>query len=395
MARTLAVIDESTSAASPQAMSLLASVGSGHLSNVGTATVRTPADRHNFFNLTRAGLGEILKTEFGVPSFRATQLFQWVYRKGVTDFAQMTDISADLRERLAGRFEFPMAAIDTRQISEDGTRKYVFRLADGKLVESVMIKQPTRMTLCVSSQVGCGMGCKFCRTATMGFVRHLTPGEIMAQVMGVIEDAKQFGDGFSNMVFMGMGEPLHNYDGVMSTLHILTDAHGLAISPRRITVSTSGLVPAIKNFGAQKAPANLAISLNATTDEIRSRVMPVNQRFSIAELMAAAKEYTTVSGKDVTLEYVMLSGLNDSAADLGRLVKLVNGLPSKINLIPYNDNAGLGFQTPARAWVMEWRNKLVSKGINATIRWSKGQDINAACGQLVTESARRKKVANG
>ena len=353
-----------------------------------------PDSRLNLFDLSREELGRVLKQDLGLPPFRATQVYQWVYRKGVTDFEQMTDIAAPMRAELANRFAFRRAEIHTRQISSDGTRKYVFRLSDGKLVEAVMIKQPTRMTLCVSSQVGCGMGCKFCRTATMGFVRHLSPGEIMAQVVGVIEDAKQFGDGFSNMVFMGMGEPLHNYRGVLESLRILTDQHGLAISPRRITVSTSGLVPAIKSFGSDKAPANLAISLNATTDEIRSRIMPVNDRFSISELMSAAKEYTTVSGKDVTLEYVMLSGLNDTAADLSRLVKLVNGVPSKINLIPYNDNAGLGFNTPPKAWVMEWRNKLVSKGINATIRWSKGQDINAACGQLVTESIRKRKAAN-
>ncbi len=344
----------------------------------------------NIFEFSRTALGKILKDEFGLPAFRSTQIFQWLYRKGVTDFEQMTDLGAELREKLTAKFEFRAAEIHTRQISSDGTRKYVFKLADGKLVESVMIKQPTRMTLCVSSQVGCGMGCKFCQTATMGFVRHLTPGEIMAQVMGVIEDAKQFGDGFSNMVFMGMGEPLHNYKGVLETLQILTDHHGLSISQRRITVSTSGLVPAIKAFATDKAPANLAISLNATTDDVRSRVMPINQRFPISELMAAAKQYAELSGKEVTLEYVMLSGLNDTAADLSRLVKLVNGLPSKINLIPYNDNAGLGFDTPAKAWVMEWRNKLVSKGINATVRWSKGQDINAACGQLVTESIRNR-----
>ena len=366
----------------------------GLLALAPVAISTTAARKLNFFNLSRTALGEILSKEFGLPAFRSTQIFQWVYRKGITDFALMSDLGAELREKLALCFEFPKAEIATRQISSDGTRKYVFKLSDGKLVEAVMIKQPTRMTLCVSSQVGSGMGCKFCRTATMGFVRHLSAGEIMAQVVGVIDDAKEFGDSFSNIVFMGMGEPLHNYKGVLETLHILTDHHGLAISQRKITVSTSGLVPAIRDFGTHKAPANLAISLNATTDEIRSRIMPLNDRFPLAELMAAAKDYTTVSGKEVTLEYVMLSGLNDSAADLSRLVKLVNGLPSKVNLIPYNDNAGLGFQTPAKAWVMEWRNKLVSKGINATVRWSKGQDINAACGQLVTESARQKKTVS-
>lgn len=347
----------------------------------------------DFFNYSYSELVELLQSEFSATSFRATQLFEWVYRKGVTDFELMTNISRDLRAQLAASFVFPKARIADRQISVDGTRKYLFEVEGGDLVESVMIKQPNRMTLCVSSQVGCAMGCKFCRTGTMGLKRSLSTSEILRQVNGVIEDAKNFGDGFQNIVFMGMGEPLHNYDGVTRAVRNLTDRRGYGMSPRKVTVSTVGLVPAIRKLAASDVAVSLAVSLNGTTDEVRSRIMPINNRFPIAELLDAVKQFPVGPRKKVTIEYVMLGGITDTQEDMQRLAKMMRGLPVKINLIPYNDNAGLGFDSPSREWVFTWQRYLNSQGLQAFIRWSKGADIAAACGQLATESKKSSRLA--
>jgi len=339
----------------------------------------------DFFGLTRDELERILIEQFQAPAYRAGQIFQWVYKQGVYDFSQMTNISAALRNSLAALIKFPAPLTVQRQISKDGTRKYLFELDKGNAIEAVMIKQPARMTLCLSSQVGCGMGCTFCRTATMGFQRHLSAGEIMRQVRGVIDDAKQFGDKFSNVVFMGMGEPLHNLKGVVSAVKILTDPMGLGIGPRKITVSTSGLVPAIEKFGQANLDVNLAVSLNATTDEVRTRIMPVNKAFPIDKLLGALRSYPLKPRKKITIEYVMLHGINDTDADLRRLPRLLEGIPSKVNLIPYNPNAGLGFLAPPKETVQKWHSTLTGKGVDAFVRWSKGQDISAACGQLAVK----------
>lgn len=340
----------------------------------------------DFYDYSYSELVDLLRDEFDASSFRATQLFEWVYRKGITDFALMTNISRELREQLSARFVFPTARIHDRQISSDGTRKYLFEVEQGDLVESVMIKQVNRMTLCVSSQVGCAMGCKFCRTGTMGLKRSLSTSEILRQVNGVIEDAKNFGDSFQNIVFMGMGEPLHNFDGVTRAVRNLTDRRGYGMSPRKVTVSTVGLVPAIRKLAASDVAVSLAVSLNATTDEIRSQVMPINERFPIAELLDAVKSFPVGPRKKVTMEYVLLGGINDTHDDMKRLAVLMRGLPVKVNLIPYNDNAGLGFDSPSREWVFTWQRYLNSQGLQAFIRWSKGADIAAACGQLATAS---------
>lgn len=348
--------------------------------------------RRDFFNYSYSELAELLTRDFGANSFRATQLFEWVYRKGVTDFDLMTNISRDLRVALATFFVFPKARMADRRISVDGTRKYLFEVEGGDLVESVMIKQPNRMTLCVSSQVGCAMGCKFCRTGTMGLKRSLSTSEILRQVNGVLEDAKNFGDSFQNIVFMGMGEPLHNFDGVTRAVKNLTDRYGYGMSPRKVTVSTVGLVPAIRKLAASDVSVSLAVSLNATTDEVRSQIMPVNGRFPISELLDAVKSFPVGPRKKVTMEYVMLGGINDTEADMKRLAALMRGLPVKVNLIPYNDNAGLGFDSPSREWVFTWQRYLNSQGLQAFIRWSKGADIAAACGQLATESKKASRL---
>ena len=343
-----------------------------------------------FFSLSRTALEKILTETYKMPRFRAQQLFSWVYKRGVRDFSEMTDIGIESRALLATAFDFTLPEIVDRQISTDGTRKYLFKVSKGELIESVMIKQPNRMTLCVSSQVGCAMGCSFCRTATMKLKRHLGVHEILGQVMAVIEDAKNFGDSFQNMVFMGMGEPLHNLDGVVNATNILTDPKGLNFAGRRITVSTSGLVPQIEKFGQSSANINLAISLNATTDEVRNQIMPVNKRYPLQTLLATLRNYPLKPRRTITIEYVMLAGVNDSKEDLKRLPKLLEGIVCKVNLIPYNTNADLGFRCPSKELVYQWQKELLRSGVETTVRWSKGQDINAACGQLATASGKAK-----
>lgn len=343
----------------------------------------------DFFNLTPEDLGRILEEKFDTPAYRAQQLFDWVYRKEMRDFSRMTNVGKELRNRLEGYFRFPEAKLKKREISSDGTRKYLFEVDEKHCIETVMVKQPKRTTLCVSSQVGCAMGCSFCRTGTMGFVRNLTASEIIRQVLGVIEDAKNFGDSFKNLVFMGMGEPLANVKNVKAALKILTSHHGLAIPPRKITVSTVGLVPGIEELASDGYLASLAVSLNATTDEVRSKIIPVNSKYPLKALLEALRKYPIKGRKKITVEYVLLSGVNDTPADLRRLPGLLRGIPCKINLIPYNEYAGSGYESPSAEVVDKWYRDLCNKGVDATIRWSKGQDISAACGQLATAITRR------
>lgn len=341
----------------------------------------------DFFNLTFDQLASLLSVRFGEPKYRAVQLYEWVYRRRITDISQMTNIAKILRDKLSDLFIFPKASIHERLISNDGTRKYLLEVEEGALVEAVMIKQPSRMTLCVSSQVGCGMGCAFCRTATMGFRRNLKTSEIIRQVNAIIEDAQNFGDMFSNIVFMGMGEPLHNYKSVVPAVKILTDQQGFRLSGRKITISSVGLVPAIERFGREGAIASIAISLNATTDEVRSKIMPINKAYPLEKLLQCLREYPLKPRRGkITIEYVMLSEINDTPQDLIRLPKLLHGIPAKINLIPYNENAGLGFKSPPRDRIIKWHETLNKNGHQCTIRWSKGSDIKAACGQLATLS---------
>jgi 23S rRNA (adenine2503-C2)-methyltransferase len=350
--------------------------------------------REPFFRFSRKELEKFLDEKFSLPRFRAEQLFNWVYKRNVYDLSQMTDISLQTRSQLEAAFDFSLPEIAERKISSDGTRKYLFRVGGTDLIEAVMIKQPNRMTLCVSSQVGCAMGCEFCRTATMKLKRHLGTHEIIGQVMAVIEDAKNFGDSFQNMVFMGMGEPLHNVDNVIESNRILTDPKGLGMAGRRITVSTSGLVPQIEKFGQAATGVSLAISLNSTTDEVRSKIMPVNKRYPIEVLLQTLREYPLKPRQTLTIEYVMLKGVNDSREDLKRLPKLLRGIRCKVNLIPYNTNADLGFECPSEEIIYSWQKELFRQGIETTVRWSKGKDIDAACGQLATvATAKTKKVS--
>lgn len=348
----------------------------------------------DLFSYCRQTLGEEIKRRFGEPVFRATQLFQWIYKRGVSDLTEMSDLSKRFRDALGRELVLPRGRIHSRQISADGTRKYLIEVEGGDLVETVLIKQPRRNTLCVSSQVGCAMGCRFCRTATMGLRRQLSASEIVRQVMAVVEDSRSFGDSFTNVVFMGMGEPLHNLANVRTAVRVLTDMHGLGIAPRKITVSTVGLVPAIREFGTT-VPANIAVSLNATTDEIRSQIMPINKKYPLDELLGVLREYPANKRRRITIEYVMLHGVNDSREDLARLPTLLRGVPAKVNLIPYNANAGLGFETPPEEWVALWQRKLHDQGVEVTVRWSKGRDIDAACGQLLTATGQPSRAKKG
>lgn len=341
-------------------------------------------ERQDFFNLPRPALAELLEKRFELSRYRATQLYQWVYQKGVHDLGEMTNIKKPIRCELKGYLDFPELLPKERQVSRDGTRKFLYELDQGEQIESVLIKQDDRLTLCVSSQVGCALGCKFCRTATMGLKRNLSTSEIVRQVQAARRESALFNEDFSNIVFMGMGEPLHNFDNLMPALEILTDDHGLGLSHRKITVSTVGLVPAIKRFGESGIPVNLAVSLNATTDEVRSQIMPINRRFPIAELIDSLKALPLKGRQRITIEYVMLAGVNDSPEDLKRLAKILRQLKVKINLIPYNENAGLGFKSPTREHVRAWLGELLAQGYATMVRWSKGSDIDAACGQLAT-----------
>ena len=336
----------------------------------------------NILNYDRETLQKLLSADLALEPFRANQIFRWLYKERVSTFESMTDISKPVRQKLSEHFVISRPDIELVKISGDGTRKYLFKLEDGEHIESVLIKQPKRYTLCISSQVGCAMGCKFCKTATLGFKRNLKVYEIIGQVLAVKNDICT---DFYNIVFMGMGEPFNNLDNVLAAVSILCDDHGLGFSERKITVSTSGLVPEIAKFAAAKKRGNLAVSLNATDNETRSKIMPINKKYPIEALTAALRNFPLKGRQRITIEYVLIKGVNDSPEDRKRLKKLLCNIPVKINLIPYNATARLGFESPNRETVTAWQEDLLSAKLNATIRWSKGEDIGAACGQLAAQ----------
>ena len=299
----------------------------------------------------------------------------------------MTDLSKALRVRLAAEAALGHVEKDLEQRSTDGTIKYRFKTHDGKLIESVYMPSPDRKTLCVSTQVGCAMGCRFCATATLGLLRNLTPSEIVGQVHAVNAEVRK-NEGISstlrpltNLVFMGMGEPLHNFENVKTSLQILQSEEGPNFSHRHLTVSTVGLVPMIERF-ALETQAKLAISLNASNDETRSKIMPINKKWNIAALMEACQQFPVKQGRRVTFEYVLMEGVNDSDVNAHELAALLQGVPAKVNLIQYNENPGLGFQTTSDNRAETFRKILDDAGVTALIRQNRGRDIAAACGQL-------------
>jgi 23S rRNA (adenine2503-C2)-methyltransferase len=332
---------------------------------------------------------DALVARLGEKPYRARQIFRWLHQKGAATLDEMSDLPAALRARIAA--EIPLAALERAEErrSSDGTIKWTWRTGDGKLVESVYMPEPGRKTLCVSTQAGCAVGCTFCMTGTMGLSRNLTSGEIVDQVARANRRLLELGEGapprpLTNLVFMGMGEPLHNYDNVKAALDVLLSEDGPNFSNRHVTVSTAGIVPEMRRFG-DETDVKLAVSLNATTDAQRDALMPINRRWPIGELLAACRAFPMKQGRRITFEYVLLAGVNDADEDAERLARLLQGIPAKVNLIPYNDNPGLGFRAPAPARVAAFLDRLVARQITAVVRKNRGGDIAAACGQLAAE----------
>jgi len=324
----------------------------------------------------------------GVPRFHARQIFQWIYRRGITDFDAMTDLGRELRAELSSRFAVATPTVAKHERSVDGTAKFLLELADGHLIESVFIPDTPQQTFCLSTQVGCAMKCAFCLTAKMGIIRNLTAGEIVGQVRVLLRELHMLGQRF-NIVLMGMGEPLHNYDATMKALRILADEHGLAVAPRRVTLSTVGVLPALERLATEPLMPNLAISLHSTTEEQRDRLVPINRKYGLEELLDACRRFPLKRRNRITFEYVMLEHVNDTPEDARRLVKLLQGIKAKVNLLPLNAAPGIPFDRPSDERVNRFAAILAERGVTVSVRRSRGRDIRAACGQLITESTRQ------
>jgi 23S rRNA (adenine2503-C2)-methyltransferase len=326
--------------------------------------------------------------ERGHERFRARQIYGWIYKRGVADAAAMTDLARELRGSLAADFDLTTPAMVSRERSSDGTEKFLLQLADGRRVESVFIPDTPAMTFCVSTQVGCAMACAFCLTGRMGLVRNLTAGEIVGQVR-VLADALGLRAAAFNIVLMGMGEPLHNYDETMKALRILCDPHGFAMAPRRITLSTVGLLPQLERLGREPIMPNLAVSLHAPTDVQRGELVPVNRKYGVEDIVAACKRFPLKKRSRITFEYVLLAGVNDRPEDARRLAKLLHDVRAKVNLIPLNAAAGIPFERPSDEAIDQFARILAERGVTVSVRKSRGRDIRAACGQLIVESGRK------
>lgn len=352
----------------------------------------------NFLALNRSQLVEYF-TKLKIPRFRAQQLFKWVHQKGILDPALMTDLSMAFREQLSGLSNTILPEIALEKISEDGTCKWLFRLSDNSHIETVFIPESNRGTLCISSQVGCALNCQFCATATQGFKRNLSVDEIISQVylarqrLAVLYPERH--KPFTNIVYMGMGEPLLNVDAVFTTADIFLDDCGYNISKYRVTISTSGVVPAIYQL-AEKTEVALAISLHAPYDELRSQLVPINKKYPIALLMDACRAYLSLKPRrHILFEYVMLSGVNDTPQCAQRLKRLLSGLSAKVNLIPFNPYPGTKYTCTPIADIYRFQQILSDAGIVTTVRKTRGEKINAACGQLIGQFQRKtKKIVN-
>ncbi len=335
----------------------------------------------SFWGLSRPRLRRHVEG-LGVPAFRAEQLYGWVYRRHVREPGRMSDLPAGFRRALPGILDLALPETASVHRSPDGaTHKFVLRLADGARVEAVSMRTPRRLTFCISSQVGCALKCSFCATGLMGLVRNLQAHEIVAQVVAM-GDFHAWGDERFNIVYMGMGEPLANLGPVSESLRILNDERGLNLGARRITVSTSGLVPQMRELAALDLQVGLAVSLHATTDALRDELVPVNRRWPIREVLDAAREYGRTVGRRVTLEYTLMAGVNDRDEDADRLAAIARELPSKVNLIPYNPVPGLPWKRPSGEAVERFAARLLPQAPAVTVRRTQGGDIWAACGQL-------------
>ena len=368
---------------------------------------KLPDGPMNLVGLTRAQMRDVL-IEHGTPEkqakMRVGQIWQWIYEKGVRDFAVMSNLAKTYRAELAEHFVIEVPEVVSKQVSLDGTRKYLMRIAGGHEVETVYIPEEDRGTLCISSQVGCTLTCSFCHTGTQKLVRNLTTAEIIGQVLVARDDLGEWPEQgapknetrlLSNIVLMGMGEPLYNFDNVRDAMKIAMDPEGISLSRRRITLSTSGVVPEIAKT-AQEIGCQLAISFHATTDEVRNKLVPINKKWNITELLDALRTYPKVSNSErITFEYVMLKDVNDTDADARRLVKLIKGIPAKINLIPFNEWPGSPYERSDWSRIEAFADIIYKAGYASPIRTPRGEDIMAACGQLksATERARKSKKA--
>ncbi len=364
---------------------------------------KMPEGPMNLVGLTREQMREVLIAH-GTPEkqakMRVGQIWQWIYGWGVRDFAEMTNLSKAFRAELAESFVIAIPEVVSKQVSEDGTRKYLVRINGGHEVEVVYIPEESRGTLCISSQVGCTLTCSFCHTGTQKLVRNLTAGEIIGQVMMARDDLNEWPEPgapkdetrlLSNIVLMGMGEPLYNFENVRDAMKIAMDPEGIQLSRRRITLSTSGVVPEIART-AQEIGCQLAISFHATTDEVRDRLVPINKKWNLEVLLEALRSYPKVSNSErITFEYVMLKGVNDSDADAHRLVRLIEGIPAKINLIPFNEWPGAPYERSSNNRIRAFADIIYNAGYASPIRTPRGEDIMAACGQLKSATERARK----
>jgi len=349
----------------------------------------------SLLGLEKADLQAAL-AELGMPKFRAGQIWRWVFRHGLSDFNEMTDLAKPLRPLLASHFHADRPLVSRRQQSVDGTIKWLVRLADGQEAETVYIPDRDRGTLCISSQVGCTLNCSFCHTGTQRLVRNLAAEEIVGQIMLAMDELGDWPAGkenrrLTNIVLMGMGEPLYNYEQVAKAMKIIMSGEGVGLSRRRITLSTSGIVPEMERCGAELG-VNLAISLHAVRDGLRDELVPINRKYNLAQLLEAVRGWPGLSNaRRVTWEYVMLKGVNDSEQDARALVKLIAGIPSKINLIPFNPWPGSGYETSAAEQIEKFAQIVMKAGYASPVRTPRGRDILAACGQLKSDSVRLRK----
>ncbi len=341
----------------------------------------------SFFDLTHGELKDLLK-ENGFSPFGATQIFDWVYKKWVFDPLEWSNVSKGAKEFLNTNYDMSLLKIVWNGLSKDGTRKFLVKMIDGQTVETVAIPARERLTLCVSSQVGCAVGCTFCHTATQGLKRHLKPGEVVGQYIAIQDWLnKNVGpeEKLTNIVYMGQGEPLHNYENMKKATQIFMQENGLNLGQRRITLSTSGLVPAIEKLAIDFPPVNIAISLHSARNDVRTELMPINKVYDLERLFTAIKQIPLKAHRRITYEYLLAADMNDTQEDVDALAKLLNPKESKINLIPFNEFPGSKYKRPSEAKIMWFLDQMIKRGFTCTIRTTKGSDILAACGQLKSE----------
>lgn len=353
-----------------------------HLQENSVPLILKEEQSKNFYSFTLESLQEYLK-KYGKEKFRAQQIFKWVYEQRVTDFEQMSNLSKDLRQELTKLINFNLPVVLKHLVSIDGTQKFLFDVGDGNSIESVVIPSEDRLTLCVSSEIGCNMACKFCFTGKQKLKRRLTTEEIVGQFMQVADSLATSGKKISNIVFMGMGEPLDNPEAVFGSIEVIHSPWGVNLSRKKITVSTSGLIPEM--YRVAQAKVRLAVSLNAYNDEVRTEVMPINKKYPLKDLLEECKRYYRATGDKITMEYVLLKGITDQLQHARDLVKLLKDVPSKINLIPFNEHPGSDYERPDDETVQAFHAECMRLGAQVLLRRTMGRDIYAACGQLTTK----------